>query len=180
MTEPVKPHGVGAQTLLLIVFGALVGLGANGWQAADFSDVTEPVEAVSSGAVAQWVQGEAPEAATGPKVVTFETVMGELLGQPGVVFIDARDEGTFSSARMPGARHLDAEALEADPGYGASLLTELPQESVLVIYCGGGGCDLSIRLARILSERGWSRTLVYEGGWQEWTDMGGPIEEGAP
>lgn len=180
MTEPVRPHGLRGQLLALILTAAVVGQGASWIQGADFSAVTEPALAATGDDIARMVDGTDEAAPSTPRVVAFEAVLTELLGQEGVVFIDARDEGSYLEARMPGALHLDAEAVEADPAYGAPLLAEVPKTHVLVIYCGGGGCDLSMRLARVLVARGWARALVYEGGWQEWTEMGGPTEQGAP
>lgn len=66
---------------------------------------------------------------------------------------------------MFGVFHMDVEAVEVDLIYGVVLLAELFKIYVLVIYCGGGGCDFFMCLVRILVDCGWSCVLVYEGGW---------------
>jgi len=113
-----------------------------------------------------------------PKMVSFLDVASRFFGQPNVTFIDARDEGTFEAGHIPGALNIDAERLDSDALIGAKSLEKTPKTNVLIVYCSGGQCDLSKRLASNLIARGFLKVLVFEGGWNEWTDEGQPVEEG--
>ncbi len=112
------------------------------------------------------------------KTVTFEQMMVELLGHEGVVVVDARDEATWEQGHIPGALNLDAEQAERDPSLVDKVLGDVPRNAILVVYCSGGQCDLSRRLGELLRKRGWQHVLLYEGGWSEWQEEGGPVDKG--
>ena len=48
----------------------------------------------------------------------------------------------------------------------------------IVVYCGGGACELSINLSRVLIEGGKRRVLIYEAGYPEWESAGYPVAKG--
>ena len=113
-----------------------------------------------------------------PKMVSFLDVASQFFGQETVTFIDARDQGTYEAGHIPGALHIDAERLGSDPLVGADVLASVAQSQVLIVYCSGGQCDLSRKLATNLIVRGYPKVLVFEGGWNEWVEEGQPEEEG--
>jgi len=49
----------------------------------------------------------------------------------------------------------------------------------IIIYCGGGTCELSMNLAFALVDAGKKKVLVFMGGWPEWQASGFPVATGA-
>ena len=169
---------------LVIGSGALIGGIAFAIQSPDFEKALAPPEEASSAELEAMLQeGNTPETAESeeipvPKMVTFLDVASRFFGQPGVHFIDARDAGSYEAGHIPGAILMDAEKLDSDPLFDQAKIAELPRTDVLIVYCSGGQCDLSRRLGTNLVTRGFTKVLVYEGGWNEWTEEGQPTEEG--
>ena len=114
---------------------------------------------------------------TAPMTVDFLTFRTELFEKPNVTLIDARDEGSYLTEHIPGALHLDAETVTADPSLIGVALEAVPKSQVLVTYCSGGDCDLSLRLARLLTGQGYRRVFVFEGGITQWQDEGEPTAQ---
>ncbi len=94
------------------------------------------------------------------------------------LIVDSRDAEDFAQGHIPGALNLPYEQAASDP---ARLEALDPGGRPLIIYCGGGTCEASMRLAEaLLYQAGKRRVLVYEGGWPEWTERGYPVEKGTP
>ncbi|MCL6449408.1 MAG: rhodanese-like domain-containing protein [Armatimonadetes bacterium] len=52
------------------------------------------------------------------------------------------------------------------------------QAAMLVTYCDGGECDLSVELAKELIDRGYSNVFVFGEGYPGWEEAGYPVEKG--
>jgi 3-mercaptopyruvate sulfurtransferase SseA len=50
----------------------------------------------------------------------------------------------------------------------------------IVVYCGGGTCEVSLSLAWELIAAGQSRVVVFMGGYAEWAEAGLQVVSGAP
>ena len=173
------------QTAAIIGLGAFIGVVAWLIQTPDFDAALAPPEEASAEEMEALLEADSEPADSAennaipvPKMVTFLDVASRFFGQPNVTFIDARDAGTYEAGHIPGAINIDAERLDSDPLVGADVLENTPKTNVLIVYCSGGQCDLSKRLASNLIVRGYLKVLVFEGGWNEWTDEGQPTEEG--
>ena len=182
MIQTIPPTGLWGQTLCILALGLGVGWGARALQAPDFTLVTEAAPTADTSEVKALAEGAAPSPDAGVadtlKSVSFEDIFSELLDKENVSFIDARDRGSYLAGRLPGAIHLDAEAVEADRSLVSTALEGVSMSQVLVVYCSGGNCDLSRRLGIILQEGGRGPVLLYEGGYQDWLEFEGPVEEG--
>ncbi|MEO0296423.1 MAG: rhodanese-like domain-containing protein [candidate division WOR-3 bacterium] len=44
------------------------------------------------------------------------------------------------------------------------------------MYCDGGFCELSFKLAELLKELGFKEITIYTGGFYEWNKKGYPLE----
>lgn len=190
-----RPSSVVAQLALITILGCLAGFVARAATSPDFDatlgadvkqasaeDVRAAVQQTSTSTGTGADESAPPADGAAPpvlKTIDFLTLRAELFGKPNVVLVDARDEGSFVNERIPGAVHLDAEAAEADPASADAALTGVEKTNVLVVYCSGGDCDLSLRLGRLLAGRGYSKVFVFEGGITEWQDQGEPLESGA-
>lgn len=113
-----------------------------------------------------------PEDLTEPLTITIETVDYLRITNQSII-IDARDEEDFNKGRISGAINIPYDYYEEFEFQ----LDEIDLEKILIIYCSGGECSLSIDLADYLMlDRGFFNVLVYEGGWPEWKETGRPIE----
>jgi rhodanese-related sulfurtransferase len=91
-------------------------------------------------------------------------------------FLDARDEEEYRGGHIPGALPLSFEAIEEDPARLAELE---PGGRPIIVYCGGGSCEVSIRVADALVAAGQRKVLVYTGGLPEWEAAGYPVARGS-
>ena len=89
---------------------------------------------------------------------------GEAVTLDGALWVDARSALAFGEGHVPGAVHLDPEDWES----GLSIvLTHRDPGTVLIVYCGGAGCEESRAMAEDLREA-LVETPVYwvDGGWK--------------
>ena len=118
------------------------------------------------------IQFDLPENMTEPHNVTIE-VVEYLRKKDTTIIIDARDEDDYKNGHIKGAINIPFDYYE-DFEY---LLNDVNLESIVIIYCVGGECSLSIDLADyLMQERGFFNVLIYEGGWPEWKESGYEIE----
>jgi rhodanese-related sulfurtransferase len=95
--------------------------------------------------------------------------------------IDARDAPEYVLGHIPGAINLPYDQVITDP---ARLEKFDAQGKPIIVYCGGGTCELSMNLGFALVSAGKKKVLVYMGGWPEWSTSGnaiamGPTPDGA-
>jgi 3-mercaptopyruvate sulfurtransferase SseA len=89
--------------------------------------------------------------------------------------IDARDTGEYVVGHIPGAINLPHDQVITDP----ERLEKLDAGGKpIIVYCGGGTCELSMNLGFALVNAGQKKVLVYMGGWPEWSNSGNPIAMG--
>ena len=115
---------------------------------------------------------ELPEDLTEPLMVNIDAV-DYLRNLELALIIDARDEEEFINGRISGSINIPYDYYE-DFEFQ---LDEIDLEKILIIYCSGGECSLSIDLADyLMMDRGFFNVLVYEGGWLEWKNSRLPTE----
>ncbi len=90
------------------------------------------------------------------------------------IFLDARAKDLFAAGRIPGARNLPYYEIEA---FQDIALEGAVEDTPLVIYCEGIGCELSFFLGRELSTSGYKNIHIFYGGYPEWTAAGLPVEQ---
>jgi rhodanese-related sulfurtransferase len=91
------------------------------------------------------------------------------------LILDARDAEEYREGHVPGARNLTYEQAATDP----ALIEKLdPGGRPIIVYCGGGECEVSMHLAEELIGSGFSRVAVYLGGFPEWHAANKPVERG--
>jgi rhodanese-related sulfurtransferase len=96
-----------------------------------------------------------------------------LFDADAALIVDAREPAEFAEAHIAGAINLPYDEVSAEPDRLAALDTG---GRPIVVYCGGGECELSMDLAYELIYAGHSRVLVYMGGFPEWEAAGYPVE----
>jgi rhodanese-related sulfurtransferase len=88
-----------------------------------------------------------------------------------VTLVEALPEDIYAQGHLPGA-------VNVRPRRTAELApTLLPDPAApIVVYCGDASCDASLRVARYLTQLGYTNVRRYTGGKQDWTEAGLPLE----
>jgi rhodanese-related sulfurtransferase len=97
-----------------------------------------------------------------------------LHSQPGVVFVDGRNNHEWGISHIPGSVSLPAG--EIDKRF-PMLKAKLAKAKVIVIYCHGQYCGLADTVAQLLYEKGLNKLAVFWGGFPEWQDAGLLLED---
>ncbi len=97
----------------------------------------------------------------------------ETIGKEGVI-IDSRLPEYYQEGHIAGAINIPFEEID---GY-VTKLTEIPQDTMVVVYCDGGDCEISFDLAMFMIDIGYLGVYVYEGGWEEWSAAALPVTLG--
>jgi rhodanese-related sulfurtransferase len=128
-----------------------LGLSAQGGSGFDVPDVARPLQ-IQTARVKQFFDGDA------------------------ATFVDARDPGEYADGHIPGAINLPYDQVVTDP---VKLEAFDPKGKPIIVYCGGGTCELSMNLGFSLVAAGKHKVLVFMGGWPEWSSLGYPVAKGA-
>ena len=98
--------------------------------------------------------------------------------QNQVVFIDARNDDEFQEDHIPGAHQFDHFHYEK---FLPTIVPLCQAAQQVVVYCGGGDCELSEFAATMLANDlgvPKEKLAVYGGGMNEWRAKGLPVETG--
>jgi len=109
---------------------------------------------------------------TEPKAIKID--LAYKLFKQGVKFIDARMPDDYQAGHIKGAYNIP---FDGDEKY-REILNNFSKDEILVVYCSGTDCDLSIYLGREIFEKGFERVYVFFGGWNEWLEKNYPIDKG--
>ena len=90
--------------------------------------------------------------------------------------IDAREPAEYAEGHIPGAINLPFEQVATDQ---ERLENFDARGKPIIVYCGGGTCEVSMNLGFSLVNAGKKKVLVYMGGWPEWVTSGYPVAKGA-
>jgi rhodanese-related sulfurtransferase len=92
-----------------------------------------------------------------------------------MILLDGRSQSDYESGHLPGAYHLGVADFEKALRLFSS---RFPKDTRFVIYCRGGDCSLSRRLAELLYDKGYVQLRIYWGGYNDWFLGGNPVEKG--
>lgn len=93
----------------------------------------------------------------------------------GALVVDAREPHEYETGHIPGAINLPYDQVATDSQRLAGLDSA---GRPIVVYCGGGACEMSLSLAWDLVSAGHDRIAVYMGGYPEWVERGYPVVQG--
>jgi rhodanese-related sulfurtransferase len=97
----------------------------------------------------------------------------EIFQKGQALFVDARNPEEFAELHIAGAVNLSRERLDQE---GARALAGIPVDREMVVYCGMVSCDAALKTAEKLQTMGYSRVLVFMGGFRAWDDAGYPAD----
>ena len=134
-------------------------------------DMNDPLQIVGSAA------SGVPEIPDVGRPIQIDTSKVKAFFDAGAAtFIDAREPAEFAAGHIPGAVNLPYEQVATDM---ATLENFDAKGKAIIIYCGGGTCEVSMNLGFTLVSVGKKKVLVYMGGWPEWTAAGFPVAQGS-
>jgi rhodanese-related sulfurtransferase len=178
------------QTVLLLVLGLAVGLGANTVRGKDRINLSRnyfplpPVVAPPPTAPSPKTEGATtqPTAPESPfRVVELKEVL-ELFEHPNAamgvhVFIDARADEPYLEGHIPGALQCDHYRLE---DYLPNVLSIAAAAETIVVYCNGSDCEDSLAVCGdlLLGDVPRVKIMLFKGGWQDWKKAGLPEATG--
>lgn len=97
----------------------------------------------------------------------------EIFQKGQALFVDARSVEEFAELHIAGAVNLTRERLDEE---GTRALAGVPADREMVVYCGMVSCDAALKTAEKLQSLGYSRVLVFPGGFRAWDDAGYPAD----
>lgn len=93
----------------------------------------------------------------------------------GGLVVDARPEIFHRLGHVPGAIALPRDDFENYYRQNEGVLGRSKNQAI-AIYCSGDSCEDSRLVETALKRLGYSRISIFEGGWNEWTGAGMPVE----
>lgn len=106
--------------------------------------------------------------ATLEKSITFEQ-MKKATADDRFIIIDARSPEAYGKSHIGNAINIFPEyEKDKEQEYVASIF-QIPEGKIIIVYCDGGTCDLSVMLSKELMRFGFKRIFIYHGGWEEWS-----------
>lgn len=101
------------------------------------------------------------------KAINYSQVK-KLMVDPSVMILDARNEHEFAEGHLPNSRNIFALEFEQ---YIPELIG-MNKDIRIIVYCGGGQCELSHELSNNLIGLGFKKIYIYLGGWEDWKKNG--------
>ena len=163
------------QSVTVVVLSLILGLGINAIRSDGISVVGQYRELWS---------GEGPIVPPGveegdPPFIALDVAEMEF-SNGDAVFIDAREEFEFECGTIPGSINIPFDYLpEGDlTPYFDSALSGIDRDRMLITFCSGDECDLSLHLARNLQAFGYTNLAIFFGGAREWEKFDLELERG--
>lgn len=94
------------------------------------------------------------------------------------LFIDARTPEEYAQGRVKGAVNIPYEVFHRKTKEEqAEMMKGYNKNGIIVCYCKGGDCEISIDLAYDIARLGFNSINIYLGGYGEWENSGYPVEK---
>ncbi len=94
------------------------------------------------------------------------------------LFIDGREEADYKAGHIKGAINFPyMEFFKMSHEKKIELTRRFNKNGIIVAYCSGGKCEVSIDIAYELARLGFTSVNIYLGGYSEWEKNGYPVEK---
>jgi rhodanese-related sulfurtransferase len=121
------------------------------------------------------LSGETDSAEPGPfRVITLGQMRKILDGKSGLI-ADARTPEEYAAGHIAGSVNLYA----MEPENYVERIADLPRDTLVVVYCSNPHCPFARTVAGLLGTFGFTNVLLYDEGYDGWTDAGLPVVSGA-
>jgi rhodanese-related sulfurtransferase len=136
--------------------------GINAWRALNYTVWEAPSEAISL--TEAWWMVEAGQGVKG----TF----------PNMVIVDVRDAASYAIGHLPNATDMP---YVNDFQFKSEITSVLSgkENSEIVVYCNGDGCELASMASSVLIENGFTKVYWIPDGYGGWVAAGYPIDTGS-
>ncbi len=114
----------------------------------------------------------ATSTASGPATISLEEAR-RLFEAGTAIFIDARHEFDYKLGHIKGAVPLPLKEFDQKK----EIVTSLPKDKLIVVYCDGAECNSSVELGAKLFLAGFSNVKIFFGGWRDWQANKLPTEK---
>ena len=115
-----------------------------------------------------------PEFLSEPILIDLD--LSKELFDSGAIFIDARDSILYSDGHIEGSLLIPWENTSNEDI--DNILSKFNYNDVVVTYCSGGDCTLSLDIADyVFDELSFEKVFVFEGGYPLWVEKGFPIKK---
>ncbi len=104
------------------------------------------------------------------KTVSYDQMLKILENENDFIIVDARNHDDWSKSHIGNSINIFPYEEEA---VMMNKILDLPQDKKIIVYCDGGNCDSSHKIAEIMNNFGYIDVFIYSGGWDEWSKKRG-------
>ncbi len=102
----------------------------------------------------------------------------KILFDRNALFIDGRTAEEFNLGHIKNAINLPYTKFANKPKEEKiDIMKKYNKNGIIVCYCDGGSCDISIDLAYEIAKLGFNSVNIYLGGFKEWENAGYPTNK---
>lgn len=102
----------------------------------------------------------------------------KILFDRNALFIDGRTAEEFNVGHIKDAINLPYAAFaNKQKEEKIEIMKKYNKDGIIVCYCDGGSCDISVDLAYEIAKLGFNSVNIYLGGFKEWEDSGYPTNK---
>ena len=110
-----------------------------------------------------------------PETITLE--LAKNLHDRNALFVDARNKEEYDSTHVKGSINLPYEEFRNKSfNEKSELMKKYNKDGIIVVYCRGDKCEVSIDLAYEIARIGFNSVNIYRGGIKEWKEKGFPTQ----
>jgi rhodanese-related sulfurtransferase len=110
-----------------------------------------------------------------PETITME--LAKNLFERNALFIDARTKEEYDSLHVKGAINIPYEEFRNKSVRDRiEIMKKYNKDGVIIVYCKGDKCEVSIDLAYEIARLGFNSVNIYRGGIKEWKEKGFPTQ----
>jgi rhodanese-related sulfurtransferase len=110
-----------------------------------------------------------------PENITVE--LAKNLYDRNALFVDARTKEEYDSLHVKNSINLPYEEFRNKSfNDKMEIMKKYNKDGIIVVYCKGGKCEVSIDLAYEIAKIGFNSVNIYRGGIAEWKEKGFPVQ----
>jgi len=104
--------------------------------------------------------------------------LAKVLFEKNALMVDARLAEEYNKGHVKGAVNIPLEEfVKLSDDEKEARMKQYNKDGIIIVYCNGGECDMSIDLAYAFAKIGFNATNIYLGGYKEWEEKGLPVQK---